>query len=93
VLHHPLEVAARAFDDRDEVDDGRCADARRPQDGRVGDVAGDELSAPSRQPARTLRVAHERTHTYVARAQRMHDVAADEARAPGDEDRHSKFLK
>ena len=60
----------------------------------IGDVAGRELDAPGGEPRRARRVAHERAHVLVARAQRVHDVRPDEARAAGDEDGHvSKFFQ
>ena len=63
---------------------------------RLGDVALDQLGSPRREPRRPPRIAHERAHRQIARTQRVHDVAADEAGAAGDENRHSpdsKFLK
>ena len=61
----------------------------------IGDVALDELRAPRGRARAVARVAHEHAHRQLARAQRMHDVRPDEARAAGDEDHSpaSKFLK
>ncbi len=78
------------------MDDRVGAVARRGERRRVGDVALDQLDAPRREPRCPPRIAHERTHRQIPRAQRVHDVAADEAGAAGDENRHSpdsKFLK
>ena len=54
--------------------------ARGAQRGRVGDVAGGELDAPRGEARRARRVAHERAHVLVPRAQRVHDMRPDEAR-------------
>ena len=93
VLHHALEVAARALDDRHEMDDRVGADAGGAQHGRVAHVPDDELDAPGGEPRGAPAVADDRAHVNVARTERVHDVVADEAGPAGDEDDHSKFLK
>ena len=88
--HDPLEVGARSVDDRrDEMDDRVDTVTRRRERSRVADVALDELGAPVAEPRGAARVAYERAHPQIARTQRVHDVAADEAGAAGDENRRS----
>ena len=68
-------------EDRDEVDDVRAAvRPRRSRLAGVGDVARRELDAPARELRRALGPADERAHVAVLRAQRVHDLRADEAR-------------
>ena len=78
------------------MDDRVDAVAGRHERRRVGDVALDQLDSPRREPRRTPRVADERAYGQLPRAQRVHDVTADEAGSAGDENGHSldsKFLK
>ncbi len=78
------------------MDDRVGAVARGGKRARVGHVPLDQLGSPRREPRCLPRVAHERADRQIARTQRVHDVAADEAGAAGDENRHSpdsKFLK
>ncbi len=52
-----------------------------------------ELDAPRREARRALRIADERAHRQLPRAQRVRDMRADEARPAGHEHRHSKFFQ
>ena len=48
----------------------------------------DELDAEPGELRRALRTPHERTDVGPVRAQRVHDLRADESRAARDEDLH-----
>ena len=77
----------------DGVDAGDSGAERRG----VGHVAARKVDAPRLQPRRMARIADERAHRQVPRAQRVHDVRADEPGPAGDEYRHapscSKFCQ
>jgi len=72
---------------------GVDARERLAQRCRVGDVALRELDAPRGEPSGASRIADERTHRELTRAEGVHDVRPDEPGAAGDENGHSKFLK
>ena len=91
VDHHALKLFGASLSDRDEVDDGVGAGERGAQARGVRHVAGRELDALLHERVRAAGVAHERAHVTAVRAQRLHDVPADETGGAGDED-HSKFL-
>ena len=68
-----------ALADRDEVDDRVAARHGRAQALRVGHVSLDELAAPGLEPLAAAPVADEAADVLVVRAERVHDVPADEA--------------
>ena len=86
VDHDPLERLRLPLADRDEVDDRVAAGDRGAEALRVGHVSLDELAAPGLEPLAAAAVADEAAHVVVGGAERVHDVAADEAAAAGDED-------
>ena len=87
VDHHALELLRLALPDRDEVDDRVAAldggaQARRHRSRRPATSSQPQASSV-RRPARSRTSA---AHVAAVRAQRVDDVAADEAGAAGDED-------
>ena len=76
--------AAHQLDDRRGVKDRVDPVHRRGTDGRVGDVALQHLQLRMLRQGR--RSAVERSHLVSAVEQGGHQVRADEARAPGDQD-------
>ena len=73
----------------------RCTTCVQPstaaaQARRIGDVAGRRARRPRLAScAPRSGCAHERAHVVLLRAQRVHDLRADEAGAAGDEDLHA----
>ncbi len=66
-------------------DRGRALDERGERRG-VAHVALHELGARAFQPRHVVRATHERPHTEAGGEECVRDVAADEARAPGQRD-------
>ena len=57
------------------------------------DRVGDDFRAEPAELRRAIRPADERADVTALRAQRVHDLRADEAVRPGDEDLHEKFCQ